>query len=235
MTSRYRTLPQVKFKEFRLLERRRVEASDTVWALLVRSKLAVETLAAAPNQHALLADEYPNLLHAQRMNQRLDRAGILLSNAESEVCTMALNFTFGLHEDFVRSCLRLLIPLGKATNGDARANSDEMHERFSISTGHAMDPDALALFSPHTQDSQRPHSCCRTGSTGPGDSPRIPDDHPTRHLVHTHRPDFPRTRRRGLGCAGVPGLIGALAVQKRLAYDVNLGLQKQYPARSGRT
>ena len=50
MSSKYRTLPQVKFKEFRDLERRRVETSDMVWAVLVGSKLAVKTLDEAPNR-----------------------------------------------------------------------------------------------------------------------------------------------------------------------------------------
>ena len=96
MSSKYRTLPQVKFKEFRDLERRRVETSDMVWAVLVGSKLAVKTLDEAPNRLILLADEYPELPHVQRMNQRLDRAGQLLSDAENQICAMAFSLAFGL-------------------------------------------------------------------------------------------------------------------------------------------
>ncbi len=229
MTSKYRTLPQVKFKEFRLLERRRVEASDTVWALLVGSKLAVETLAEAPNQHALLADEYPDLPHAKRMNQRLDRAGRLLTDAESEVCTMALNFTFGLHEDFLRSCMKMLIPHGKATNGDVRANSDELHEKFAIGTGHAMDSDALALF----------HLTRRIRNAHTHAAGLVRQDLVTHYasLTSAQRDTWSKLTGEILqipaigdsAALGVSGLIGALAVQKRLAYDVNLGLQKAIP------
>lgn len=103
-----------------ILLKRRVEASDAVWALLVGSKLAGQTLSDVPDQTALLADQYPDLTHVQRMNQRLDRAGQLLRAAEREVCTIALNFAFGLHEDFVKSCIRLLVTLGKALQQSSR-------------------------------------------------------------------------------------------------------------------
>jgi phosphonate transport system permease protein len=45
MTSHYRTSPQVKFKEFRLLERRRIEASDMVWALLFVASIGLGAVA----------------------------------------------------------------------------------------------------------------------------------------------------------------------------------------------
>lgn len=229
MSSKYRTRPQVKFKEFRDLERRRVEASDTVWALMVGSKLAAETLAGEDNQKTLLADQFPHLPHVQRMNQRLDRAGMLLEDAEGEICTMALNFTFGLHEDFVRSCIRLLIPLGEATHGDTRVNSDEMHERFSALTGHVMDPDALALF----------HLTRKIRNAYTHAAGLVRQDLITQYtsLTVTQRALWSaltgaafRVPAVGDSAAlGVPGLIGALAVQKRLAYDLNLGLQLAIP------
>ncbi|BDZ48612.1 hypothetical protein GCM10025867_08530 [Frondihabitans sucicola] len=229
MTTRYRTLPQVKFKEFRDLERRRVEASDTVWALLVGSRLAVQTLAAIPDQRSLLADEFPNLAHVQRMNQRLDRTARLIVESEGTACTMAMNFTFGLHEDFVRSCLRLLVSLGKATNGDAATNSDKMHEVFSERTGHVADPDSLALF--HLTRKVRNAFTHAAGLVRQD----LVDHYAT--LSSTAQATWSeltseefRIPRVGEPAAfGVSGLIGALAVQKRLAYDVNLGLQLAVP------
>ena len=229
MTSRYRTLPQVKFREFRDLERRRVQASDTVWALLVGSKLAVETLGRAEDQRKLLADEYPQLPHVQRMNQRLDRAGRLLDAAEAEVCTMALNFTFGLHEDFVRSCIRLLIPLGKATNGDSRTNSDEIHERFSVLTDQVMDPDALALF--HLTRKVRNAHTHAAGLVRQDLVTHYGSLTPTQQATWSDLTgeEFQIPAIGDSAALGVPGLVGALAVQKRLAYDLNLGLQLAIP------
>lgn len=229
MTSKYRTLPQVQFREFRYLERRRVEASDTVWALLVGSKLAVETLAQADDQKTLLADEYPHLPHVQRMNQRLDRAGKLLEDAEGEVCAMALNFTFGLHEDFVRSCIRMLIPLDKATSGDSRVNSEEMHERFSLRTGHAMDADALALF--HLTRKIRNAYTHAAGLVREDLVTRYASLTPTQQATWADLTgeEFRIPVIGDSAALGIPGLIGALAVQKRLAYDLNLGLQRVIP------
>lgn len=229
MTSHYRTSPQVKFKEFRLLERRRIEASDMVWALLVGSKVAVGTLSDAPNQRALLADEYPHVQHVQRMNQRLDRAAQILSRAESDVCTMALNYTFGLHEDFVRSCMRLLIPLGKVSNKDAGVNSDKMHEMFALRTERAVDPDALALF----------HLTRRIRNAHTHAAGLVRQDLVDHYLGLTDRQQSDWAELTGesfrvpavgdSAALGVPGLIGALAIQKRLAYEVNLGLQHAIP------
>ncbi|WES65831.1 hypothetical protein P0L94_07100 [Microbacter sp. GSS18] len=229
MTSKYRTEPQVKFKAFRDLEKRRAEASDTVWALLVGSKLAVQTLADVPNQKVLLADQYPDLAHVQRMNQRLDRAGQLLSEAEREACTMALNFTFGLHEDFVKSCIRLLVPLGKASNRVANSNSNIIHEEFATATSHPMDTDALALF--HLTRKIRNAYTHAAGLVREG----LVEHYES--LTTTQRETWSALtcepfRVPSLGesaSLGVPGLTGALAVQKRLAYDVNLGLQNVIP------
>ncbi|MDO8383302.1 MAG: hypothetical protein Q7T17_10030 [Microbacterium sp.] len=229
MTSKYRTEPQVKFKAFRDLEKRRVAASDNVWALLVGSKLAVQTLSDVPDQTALLADQYPDLAHVQRMNQRLDRAGQLLSAAEREVCTMALNFAFGLHEDFVKSCIRLLVTLGKASNGAANSNSDTMHERFATATAHSMNADALELF----------HLTRKIRNAYTHAAGLVREDLVTHYesLTTTQRETWTALTREPFrvpsvgesASLGVPGLIGALAVQKRLAYDVNLGLQKAIP------
>lgn len=230
MTARYRTLPQVKFKAFRELERRRVQASDTVWAVLVGSKLATSTLTGEPNQKALLADQYPTIPHVRRMNQRLDRASSLLDAAEAELCTMALNFTFGLHEEFLRACLRFLAPQGLITlSRIERLNAVELHETVEDKTGTPLNADALALF------------------------------HLVRHIrnAHTHAAGLVRgtlvdyfngltQAQRALweavtsepfrvptvgdsAAVGVNGLVGSLAIQKRLAYDVNVALQNVVP------
>ncbi|WIB13311.1 hypothetical protein [Curtobacterium sp. MCPF17_052] len=229
MSSQYRTHPQVKFKEFRELERRRVEASDTIWALLVGSKLAVKTMADEPNQRSLLADAYPELPHVQRMNQRLDRAAALLAAAEGEVCTMALNFTFGLHEDFVRSCIRLLIPHGLASNSAATVNSDQMHEKFSTLTGYSVDGDALALFhltrrirNAHTHAAGLVRQDLVDQYVSLSSSQRATWESLTSEPLRIPAVGDP-------ALVGTAGLVGALAVQKRLAYEVNRGLQLAIP------
>lgn len=229
MTSRYRAQPEIKFKGYRDLEKRRIEASDTLWALLVGSKLAVKTLADVPDQRTLLANEYPTLPHVARMNQRLDRAGRLLDGAERELCTMALNFTFGLHEDFLRSCIGLLVPLGIASKAAANANADSLHENFESATGHPVDPDALALF--HlTRKIRNAHThaagAVRAGLVAHYESLTTTQRETWAYLTS----EAFRVPSVGESAAvGVSGLIASLAVQKRLAYDVNVGLQSSIP------
>ena len=225
MSSKYLTLPQVKFKEFRDLERRRVETSDMVWAVLVGSKLAVKTLDEAPNRLILLADEYPELPHVQRMNQRLDRAGQLLSDAENQICAMAFSLAFGLHEDFARSCLKILFDHGSATREDTNAKSYRIHETLADRTSHTIDADALALF--HLTRKIRNAHLHAAGLVSSGlvsqydsltDSQRALWAELTGNVFQIPSIAEPAT-------IGVPELIGALAVQKRLAYDINLCLQ----------
>lgn len=225
MSSDYRTRPQVKFKAFRDLERRRVHASDTVWAVLVASKLASKTLTDAPAHRSLLADRYPNLPHVARMNQRLDRAAQLMESAETALCTMAFNLAFGLHEDFLRECLNLLVVEGKATRAEAAENASKLHENLQQRSGHAFDADALALF--HLTRKIRN---AQTHAAGLVRNSLV--DH-YRSLAGAQRALWERLtgepfRVPEVGDSaglGVGGLIAGLAIQKRLAYDVNLALQ----------
>jgi len=230
MTARYRVLPQVKFKGFRDLERRRVQASDAVWAILVGSKLACQTMAEAPDQLALLADAYPEVEHVQRMNQRLDRAAAILDRAEGDVCTMALSFTFGLHEDFLRACLGFLVPLGLITPAAIRnANSAGLHEKVGEVTGRPVDADALALFhlTRHIRNAHT-HSAGLVRSTLVDYYASL--DAPKRALWESVTSEPFRIPIMGESAAiGSSGLVGSLAIQKRLAYDVNVALQNVVP------
>ncbi|MDC7804905.1 hypothetical protein PP359_13345 [Sphingomonas sp. BLCC-B65] len=226
MTARYRTRPQVKFKAFRELERRRVQASDTVWAVLVGSKLAASTMASEPNQKALLADQYPDIPHVERMNQRLDRASALLHAAEAEVCTMALNYTFGLHEEFLRACLRFLAPQGLITLARVeKLNAVELHETIERKTGSTVDPDALALFhlTRHIRNAHT-HAAGFVRETLVDYFARLTSDQRALWESVTSEP-FRVPTVGDSATVGVNGLVGSLAIQKRLAYDVNLALQ----------
>lgn len=226
MSNKYRTLPQVKFKEFRDLERRRIETSDMVWSVIVGSKLAAQTLRESPNKHVLLADKFPDLPHAQRMNQNLDRTSTQLSDSESQICAMAFSFTFGLHEDFVRTCLKTLSKYGVATNKDTKSNSDTMHETLARCTGHAINADSLELF--HLTRKIRNahlHAAGLVNSALASHYKNLNNSQVSLWIKLTGKPlQIPAIGESAV--IGASELVGSLAVQKRLAYDVNLSLQR---------
>lgn len=184
----------------------------------------------APDQHVLLAAEYPDVPHVERMNQRLDRASALLHKAEGEVCTMALNYTFGLHEDFLRACLGFVVPLGLiSANAVHNTNSVELHEKLERVTGRSVDVDALALF--HLTRHIRNAHTHAAGLVRPALVDYYKALGPSQRGVWESVTSEPfRVPVVGESAAiGISGLVGSLAIQKRLAYDVNIALQNVIP------
>ena len=147
VTARYRTQPQVHFREFQILERRRTEAGNAIWAILAGSKMAANTLSLTEGSDRTLAEIFPSVDHIQRFNLRTDRARALLATAEQDMSTMGMSYALGLHEDFVKTCLGWLVPLGLLTRRQWRdTRTVDVHEKIERASGRNMDPDSLALF-----------------------------------------------------------------------------------------
>jgi hypothetical protein len=147
VTSRYRTKPQVHFEEFRILEQRRVAASNAIWAILAGSKIASNTLNLTEGSTRTLAEMFPTVEHIERFNLRSDEARGLLGDAEIDLCTMGMSYAIALHEDFVKTCLEWLLPLGLISRSKLRdAKTANVHEKLEVASGARMDADSLVLF-----------------------------------------------------------------------------------------
>lgn len=230
VTSRYRTQPQVHFAAFRVLEQRRVDAGNAIWAILAGSKIAANTLNLTDGSKRTLAEIFPSVEHIQRFNLRSDNARALLGNAESDLCTMGMSYALALHEDFVKTCLAWLVPLGLLTPAQLRgAKTFNIHEKMEGATGVSVNADSLALF--HLTRLIR--NChIHAGGTGSAELERH-----SRALTTDQRQVWEAITGEPLdiipmhqpATVGVGGLIATLAIGKRLSYDVNLCLQAAIP------
>lgn len=230
VTSRYRTRPQVNFAEFRILEQRRVDAGNAIWAILAGSKIAANTLNLTDGSTRTLAEIFPSVTHIERFNLRSDIARDLLAEAETDLCTMGMSYAIALHEDFVKTCLSWLLPLGLVSRSQLRdAKTANVHEKMQTASGVPMDSDALALF--HLTRLMRN---CHIHAGGLGS--RELERHSSA-LTGSQRATWESLTKEPFavipeGAAvqvEVGGLIATLAIGKRLSYDVNLCLQAAIP------
>ena len=233
MASNYRTLPQVKFAEFRELERRRADASNTIWAMIVASKMAASTLQLSQGSTETLSEMFPLLGHVARFDMRSDRASQLMEDAEAEMSTMGMTYAIALHEDFVKSCLAMLIPAGRFSKSKLRSTTTvNAHENLETASGHRFDRDALALF--HLTRVTRNYHIHAGGLV----DKRLVDQYESLteeqislwESLTAERLEIPLIDTPAR--VGVGGLVATLAIGKRLSYDVNLALQKSIPRAS---
>jgi hypothetical protein len=230
VTSRYRTKPRVHFEEFRILEQRRVAASNAIWAILAGSKIASNTLNLTKGSTRTLAEMFPTVEHIERFNLRSDEARGLLGDAEIDLCTMGMSYAIALHEDFVKTSLEWLLPLGLISRSKLRdAKTANVHEKLEGASGVRMDADSLVLF--HMTRLMRN---CHIHAGGSGSSHL--EAH-MRALSATQvsawegltQKSFTVIPENAPVIVEVGELIATLAVGKRLAYEVNLCLQAAIP------
>jgi len=232
MTSRYRTRPQVKFREFAELELRRVSMSNTIWALMAGSKLASIALDSARGSGRTLSEIFPVVEHIGRFNVRIDDAHALLAAAETDLSVMAMSQAIALHEDFVKTCLTWLLPLGKLTPGQLNnANTFNIHETMNAASGRNVRTGSLRLF--HLSRLMR--NChIHAGGSGSGALQRHMEGMTRSQRLEwsalTLRP-FVVINEGEYVTIGVNELVATLAIGKRLAYEVNLCLQRAVPRR----
>lgn len=216
---------------FRELESRRIEASNTIWALLVGADLAANAISQSRETSELtLAKIFPSVKHVQRFDLRADRAQTVLGKVEKDFCTMAMAHSIALHEDFVKCCLEMLIPQGKYSRTKLReVNTNTIHEDFATATGQVIDADILALF--HLTRLIRN---CHIHAGGRVNA-RLKE---FRNILSESQAELweelsgepPESPDVGDNAkVGVGGLVATLAIGKQLAYEINLGLQRVFP------
>lgn len=201
-----------------------------IWAMIVGSNMAASTLEATRDSSQTLSKLFPEIAHVKRFDMRSDSAKKLMGSAETEMSTMGMTYAIALHEDFVKSCLAMLLPLGRISNGKLNdANTSNAHEIMSDATGHNFDPDALALF--HVTRLIRN---CHIHAGGKVSKQLVatcaalePSQIALWESLTGETYIAPVLGSPAL--VGVGGLIATLAVGKRLSYDVNLALQAVIP------
>jgi hypothetical protein len=207
--------------------------SNSIWAILVGSKIAENALVLSHGSTRTLREIYPSIEHIGRMNLRSEEASRLLLSSETELCVMGLSQSIAVHEDFVKTCLSWLVPIGRVSVTKlAGASTNNVHETLGDAAGRRVDPTTLKLF--HLTRLVRN---CYIHSDGV-----VSDGLVTfmTGMTRTQRASWERLSRRKflVPTSGerfpvdVLTMVAALAVQKRLAYEVNLCLQRAIPKRN---
>ena len=220
----------MRLRAFADLEARRVEMSNTIWAMLVGSKLASESLARLAPPQPPLSLTFPTVPHINRMNLRPAQARVLLDRSEGDLGVMGVSYAIAMHEDFVKTTLSWLRPLGKISNTKFNsATTANVHELLGSSSGRRVRPASLQLF--HLVRLMR--NChIHAGGVASATLESVMSAMPRRQREEWSRLVGARFTVIAEGDhvdIGIPELVATLAVCKRLSYEVNLCLQRAIP------
>ena len=128
----------IAFKEYRAYTQARIAANDAAMALLVGSRIAVDTLRAiaAPNNKRL-PDLYPHLDEMRYVTLNVDQSITLLRESERYLAYMAIPFIVSVHETLLVAVIRMLSDAGVWSNPDGLApdNLDLSEKHAAIFDG----------------------------------------------------------------------------------------------------
>ena len=120
---------------YRIHEKQRVQANDTMMGLLVGSKLAAATLELTAGSTVTLSKMFPAVEHIRRFDHVADTARDVLSDAEPLLGVMAVPFVLGLHEDLIVGMLKMINAEAQMSVSELeKAKSANMHSKFQDST-----------------------------------------------------------------------------------------------------
>jgi hypothetical protein len=128
------------FLAYREHEARRVDVNNSMMALLAGSQLATHLLHLSKGSSRLLPEIYPSVPHIGRFNLTSEAANKILTAADIHLGAMAVPYTLGLHEDFMRTCLAILKRSGAVSGSAIRATSlAGYHDLIAATAGGSFD------------------------------------------------------------------------------------------------
>jgi hypothetical protein len=137
----------VKFPEWVAYVKRRDEANVVMRGLMAGSNLAASLLDLTAPHEGLLGEIFPGLPHAKGFNVTLPEARRVLRDSENSVGMFAIPFVMGLHEDIIKTHLRMLVPDGYVGASKVRRTvSSEMHGLLEQATSRSFSADLLEVF-----------------------------------------------------------------------------------------
>ena len=110
---------EVRFREYRDYEARRIEASDALMALLAGAQLASHLLQLNEGSDRLLPEVFPRVPHIGRFNLTSEKARAILNTADEHLGAMSVPYALAIHEDFLKTCIGLLETAGLTAAGTA--------------------------------------------------------------------------------------------------------------------
>ncbi|TQM25640.1 hypothetical protein [Nocardia bhagyanarayanae] len=218
-----------RFREYREYEARKIDANNAMMALLAGAQLAAHLLKLTEGSDHLLPQVFPGVEHIKRFNLRTAQATEILFAADPHLGMMGVPYVLALHEDYLRTCVRLLAGEGLCRAKDARANLVELHGIMENITGYKYSADLIAYI-----DTLRLMRNCVIHNGGLLSQPlydQLKSWTPAQELgweaVAVRNPRHLRLGERLL--LGHGEMLAALAFTKRLDRETNLGLQVALP------
>lgn len=86
----------------------RSQMNSSIMALLAGSRLAVHLLRLTEGSERTLGEVFPRIRDIRRFDLKTSRASGILEAAESHLGYMAIPYILGIHEDYMKTCLRLV-------------------------------------------------------------------------------------------------------------------------------
>ncbi|MFE4828143.1 hypothetical protein [Streptomyces sp. NPDC056672] len=136
----------VSFPEFRVHSAIKEDVNSAIMGLLAGSQMAVHLLKLTEGSNHLLGEVFPQIPHIKRLNLTTEDARTILAAADAHLGAMAIPYILGVHEDYMKACLRLPEKHNSVHLGSANVKSASQHEKLQDSTAAAFDSDALQQF-----------------------------------------------------------------------------------------
>ncbi len=106
--------------------------NDAIMAFLAGSQLASHTLQLTDGSDRLLPEIFPGVPHIGRFNLRTAKAREVLVNADMNLARMAIPQILALHEDYIFSCLCMLVEARRCSKTKYnKASIKSVHEKFA--------------------------------------------------------------------------------------------------------
>ncbi|MEU5985040.1 hypothetical protein [Streptomyces sp. NPDC047434] len=139
--------PLAQFHAYRQYEQMRRAVNDSVMGLFAGAGLASLLLHPMTQAPAPLSMIFPRIEEISRFDLSIEKARAILDDAGPHIGNMALPYLLSLHEDYMRSCLELLVKDGLITPKSAsKAPVSKIHEEFGVAVGTPLPQDSLQQF-----------------------------------------------------------------------------------------
>lgn len=204
-------------------------AGDALMALLAGSQLASHLLQLTEGSSSLLPEVFPKVIHINRMNLTSQAAYKILNDAESHLSAMGVPYALSLHEDYMKSCLELLLEAKLCKRDDVDISSSWFHENFEIATKCSFSPDSKIQL-----DTLRKMRNCIMHEGGRANSSLVNELSAWPATVESKWVKITKYSPRGISVGDRVAfnhgeMILALAVTKKLAHEANEMLQVALP------
>jgi len=138
---------EVKFARYRRYEEARVDANNSMIALLAGSRLAAHSLQLHEGSPHQLPGLFPTVRDIDRFNLLPGRATELLLGADAHLAAVAIPYALAVYEAFVIDAVDLLEADGKSVDRSrGSTNAGRMHQTFFQAVGSSESNDTIALF-----------------------------------------------------------------------------------------